>query len=380
MTGTTAHPTVLVADDQADVVTALRLLLEDAGIATEPATSTRDVISRLEARPYDLLLMDLNYERDTTSGCEGLDLLSQVRARDGLLPVVVMTGWSSVETAVEAMRRGARNYVCKPWNNDSLVTLVRREIEAGSALRHDHGDAVREMEQAQAVQRALLPDQLPAVASCDLAARWEPASRFGGDCYDAVALDASHLALSIGDVCGKGLPAALLMTHLQASVRAFASPQTLPEAVVASVNRALCRHGDLHRFVTLFYSVYDVESRVLRFCNAGHNPPVLARADGSIERLATGGTIAGVFEEAVYEAGQVRLRPGDRLVLFTDGVTEAGSNHGAEFGDDRLVAAVHATKALDAAGIADRVFADVQAHCGASQDDATVVVLRLPGA
>ena len=324
--------------------------------------------------------MDLNYERDTTSGCEGLDLLSQVRARDGLLPVVVMTGWSSVETAVEAMRRGARNYVCKPWNNDSLVTLVRREIEAGSALRHDHGHAVREMEQAQAVQRALLPDQLPAVASCDLAARWEPASTFGGDCYDAVALDASHLALSIGDVCGKGLPAALLMAHLQASVRAFASPQTLPEAVVAAVNRALCRHGDLHRFVTLFYSVYDVESRVLRFCNAGHNPPVLARQDGSIERLATGGTIAGVFEDAVYEAGQVRLRPGDRLVLFTDGVTEAGATDGAEFGDDRLVAAVHATNALDAAGIADRVFADVGACCGALQDDATVVVLRLPGA
>ena len=380
MTGTTAHPTVLVADDQADVVTALRLLLEDAGIATEPATSTRDVISRLAARPYDLLLMDLNYERDTTSGCEGLDLLSQVRARDGLLPVVVMTGWSSVETAVEAMRRGARNYVCKPWNNDSLVTLVRREIEAGSALRHDHGHAVREMEQAQAVQRALLPDQLPAVASCDLAARWEPASTFGGDCYDTVALDASHLALSIGDVCGKGLPAALLMTHLQASVRAFASPQTLPEAVVASVNRALCRHGDLHRFVTLFYSVYDAESRLLRFCNAGHNPPVLARQDGSIERLATGGTIAGVFEDAVYEAGQVRLRPGDRLVLFTDGITEAGATDGEEFGDDRLVAAVHATNALDAAGIADRVFADVGAHCGVLQDDATVVVLRLPGA
>ena len=230
------------------------------------------------------------------------------------------------------------------------------------------------------MQRALLPDQLPEMASCDLAARWEPASTFGGDCYDAVALDASHLALSIGDVCGKGLPAALLMTHLQASVRAFASPRSLPEAVVASVNRALCRHGDLHRFVTLFYGVYDAGSRVLRFCNAGHNPPLLAHQDGSIERLETGGTIAGVFEEAAYEAGQVQLRPGDRLVLFTDGVTEAGSPDGAEFGDDRLVAAVHATKALDAAGVVDRVFADVGAFCGAPQDDATVVVLSLPGA
>src|SRR5687768_13205135 len=100
MTGATTFPTVLVADDQPDVMT------------------------RLEARPYDLLLMDLNYERDTTSGREGLELLSQVRARDRLLPVVVMTGWSSVEIAVEAMRRGARNYVCKPWSNTDLVELV----------------------------------------------------------------------------------------------------------------------------------------------------------------------------------------------------------------------------------------------------------------
>ena len=259
------------------------------------------------------------------------------------------------------------------------MALVQREIEAGSALRHDQGHAVRETAQAQAVQRALLPEQLPAVASCDLAARWQPASTFGGDCYDVVALDPTHLALSIGDVCGKGLPAALLMTHLQASVRAFASPHSLPEGVVASVNRALCGHGDLHRFVTLFYSVYDAGSRVLRFCNAGHNPPVLARADGSIERLAAGGTVADVFEDAVYEAGEVRLQPGDRLVLFTDGVTEAGEPNGEEFGDDRLVAAVHATKALAATGTVDRVFADVGAYCGAPHDDATVVVLRLRG-
>jgi serine phosphatase RsbU (regulator of sigma subunit) len=236
---------------------------------------------------------------------------------------------------------------------------------------------VRETAQAQAVQRARLPDQMPPAAACDLAARWEPAATFGGDSYDTVALDASHLALTIGDVCGKGLPAALLMTHLQASVRAFASAQAPPETVVAAVNRALCRHGDLHRFVTLFYSVYDAESQVLRFCNAGHNPPVLAREDGSIERLLIGGAVVGMFEEAAYEAGQVELRAGDRLVLFTDGVTEASSPDGVEFGDEGLLAAVRATAALDAAGTVDRVFADVGAFCGVPQDDATVVVLSL---
>jgi DNA-binding NtrC family response regulator len=153
----TTTPTALVADDQADVVVAIRMLLKEAGIATESASSMQDVISKLEARSFDLLVMDLNYERDTTSGREGLELLSRVRAHDDLLPVVVMTGWSSVETAVEAMRRGARNYVCKPWTNDAFVTLATREIEAGRALRRDQGHSARETQQAQGVQRALLP-------------------------------------------------------------------------------------------------------------------------------------------------------------------------------------------------------------------------------
>jgi len=378
MTGTATQPTVLVADDQADVVAAIRLLLKDAGIATEPAASTRDVIARLEARPYDLLLMDLNYERDTTSGDEGLELLAQVRAHDQLLPVVVMTGWGSVETAVEAMRRGARNYVCKPWNNDSLVSMVCREIEAGSVLRSDQGHAARETRQAQAVQHALLPERLPTVAGCDLAARWEPASAFGGDCYDAVMLDESRLALSIGDVCGKGLPAALVMSHLQASVRAFGSSQARPEAVVTSVNRALCRHGDLHRFATLFYSVYDEDTRLLRFCNAGHNPPVLVRRDGSIERLTAGGTVAGAFEEAAFEAGEVTLARGDRLVLFTDGVTEARAADDTEFGDDRLVQNLATARHLAPAAAVDRLFDELYPWCPAGlHDDATVVVLSL---
>ena len=126
---------ILIADDQRDVLEALRLLLKGEGYQTEAVTSPAEVLHALEARDFDLLLMDLNYARDTTSGQEGLDLLSRVQAMDNTLPVVVMTAWGSVEVAVEAMRRGARDFVQKPWGNTRLLTILRTQIELGQALR-----------------------------------------------------------------------------------------------------------------------------------------------------------------------------------------------------------------------------------------------------
>jgi len=368
-------PRVLVADDQSDVVAALRLLLRGAGLEVDPATSVQEVRHRLSEQQYDLVLMDLNYARDTTSGREGLDLLTEIHAHDRLLPVIVMTGWGSIDTAVEAMRRGARTFVHKPWDNRSLTEAVCREIEDGHALRRADARVSTEQADAQAIQRALLPAALPSRPGCDLAARWEPAAAFGGDCYDALRLSDTHLAISIGDVCGKGLPAAMLMSNLLASVRAFAASERAPSDMVSSTNRALCRHGDLRRFVTLFYGVYNTSTRTLTYTNAGHNPPILARCDGSIERLTTGGMVTGIFEETMYEEDVVRLEPGDRLVLFTDGITEARSADGTEFEDDGLLRVVRSHRGDDARALVGAIFDQVAAFAGGPlQDDATVMV------
>ena len=324
----TRHSRVLVADDQQDVVAAIRMLLRGAGLEVDPATSVQEVRHRLDSQTYDLVLMDLNYARDTTSGREGLDLLKEIHERDRLLPVIVMTGWGSIDTAVEAMRRGARTFVHKPWDNHALTETVCREIEEGHALRQSDKLAANEQADAKAIQRALLPATLPSMSGVGLAARWEPALAFGGDCYDALKLTDTHLAISIADVCGKGLPAALLMSNLLASLRAFAASERAPRDVVTSVNRALCRQKDLRRFVTLFYALYDSSTRALTYTNAGHNPPLLLRHNGSCERLSSGGTVTGIFDESKYDEGKVTLEPGDRLVLFTDGITEARSPGG----------------------------------------------------
>jgi sigma-B regulation protein RsbU (phosphoserine phosphatase) len=372
------RPRILVADDQADVVAALRLLLRSAGLDADAASSVQEVRDRLTVGEYDLLLMDLNYARDTTSGREGLELLTEVHSRNKLLPIIVMTGWGSIETAVEAMRRGARTFVHKPWENATLTATVKRELDEAAARRQADAFATRELEHAQLIQRALLPTPLPQIDGCEMAALWKPASDFGGDCYDMLRFSKSRLGLSIADVAGKGLPAALLMSNLQASVRAFATDDARPEDITTRVNRALCRHTPLDRFVTFFYAMLDTDRKTLTCSNAGHNPPILVHSDGSVSRPSAGGMVLGVIQDTVYTQTEMPLRPGDRLVLFTDGITEAGTLDGAEFGDERLVDTVVRHRHEPANRILDATFDEVSRFTGgAFADDATLISVAI---
>jgi sigma-B regulation protein RsbU (phosphoserine phosphatase) len=371
-------PRILVADDQTDILQALRLLLTDAGFETDLVSSVDGVLDLMHRQPYDLVLMDLNYTRDTTSGREGLDLLDRVRAKDGVVPIVVMTGWGSIDTAVEAMRRGARSFVQKPWDDTTLVEVVKREVEEGMASRRRDAKQAREQEEARLIQRTLLPSTMPEMKGCAIAARWTPASGIGGDCYDVLRFADTRVGVSIADVVGKGLPAALLMSNLQAAVRAFATAQVEPHDLCASVNRLLCRNIASGKFVTFCYAVVDTVRHVISYANAGHFPPVLVHRNGEVERLATTGLVLGVSPDWNYSCGQIATGSGDRLVCFTDGITEALSPDGDEFGDDRLVDLIRATRTASADALAT-ILADTQAAWtgGAAQDDATLIVVAI---
>ena len=371
-------PRVLVADDQTDILQALRLLLVDAGFETDLVNSVDAVIDRVSERPYDLLLMDLNYTRDTTSGREGLELLERVRSKDARLPVVVMTGWGSIETAVEAMRRGAKSFVQKPWDDATLVEVVRREVDEGLASRQLDARVEKEHEDARMIQRALLPASMPEVQGCTVAALWTPASGIGGDCYDVFRFGEARLAISIADVVGKGLPAALLMSNLQAAVRAFATASAAPHDVCASVNRLLCRNIASGKFVTFCYASVDTVARTIDYANAGHFPPILMRADGTAEVLAPTGLVLGVMPDWAYGSGRLGIAPGDRLVCFTDGITEALTPDGDEFGDERLVDTIRAHRREPADRLAQIISDKVMQWTGGSpQDDATLIVVAI---
>jgi sigma-B regulation protein RsbU (phosphoserine phosphatase) len=371
-------PRVLIADDQADLLDALRLLLKGEGIHMEAVTSPEAALAALTATPYDLLLMDLNYTGDTTSGTEGMDLLSRVQAIDSSLPVVVMTGWGSVDLAVETMRRGVRDFVQKPWDNAQLLTTLRTEIAAGRERRQQAKDDKREYEEARRIQRKLLPTTIPQIDGCEIATQWRPASGVGGDCYDVIPFGNARMGLCIADVVGKGIPAALLMSNLQASVRAFATEAAQPAELCQQVNRILCGRIAEGRFISFFYCRIDTSLGVITYANAGHYLPIVVRHDGSIARLTEGGPVLGVFSDATYEQGHFQISSGDRIVLFTDGVTEARNGDDEEFGEARLIDAALMNRCCSAPALEARLSESVASFTSDTlQDDATLIVVAV---
>jgi sigma-B regulation protein RsbU (phosphoserine phosphatase) len=380
-------PRALIADDQPDVLTALRLLLRNAGYQTEAVSSPAEVLEAIKHSQFDLVLMDLNYARDTTSGQEGLDLISNIRRLDSSLPIVVLTAWGSVELAVEVMHRGGRDFVQKPWDNSRLLKSLNTQIELGrknrqqqtiDAQSRDVSEKLQqELEDSKEIQAALMPKSLPSIDGFDIAIAWNPARGVGGDYFDVMKFSERHTALCIADVAGKGMPAALLMSNVQAVLKSFASDVAEPGELCGRVNSVMCENTVTHRFITCFYALLDAQSKTLLYTNAGHCPPMLIR-DGECLRLKEGGPVLGVFPREPYLQADVSLQSGDCLVLFTDGVTEARNAAGKEFGEDLLQELLTSNCQLQAADLRDRIMEAVNEYSdGEAYDDATLMVVRV---
>jgi serine phosphatase RsbU (regulator of sigma subunit) len=233
--------------------------------------------------------------------------------------------------------------------------------------------------QAREIQQALLPRQVPQLDGCEICGIWLPARAVGGDYYDVLKFSDHCVALCIGDVAGKGVPAALLMSNLQATVKAIASAAVQPNALCAKVNQAISANVAGGRFITFFYGLVDLESKTLLYANAGHNPPILLHADGSAARLDKGGPVfTRLFRNSGYEQGEVSICAGDRIVLFTDGVTEARNADEEEFGEERLLALLSANAALRAGDLQGVILQSVNSFTnGELQDDLTLAVLSV---
>jgi phosphoserine phosphatase RsbU/P len=376
-------PRTLIADDQPDVLAALRLLLKGAGYQTEAADSPAAVLDAIKHEKFDLVLMDLNYARDTTSGQEGLDLIERIHALDHDLPIVVMTAWATVDLAVESMRLGVRDFVQKPWENSRLLRKLKTQIDYGRRLRDREAATQRherqlklELDEAREIQRGLMPRKMPHLHGFSLANAWQPARGVSGDYLAAFKFDDVRASLCVADVAGKGFPAALLMSNMQAALKSLASESLSPSELCGKLNKLMCGNTPLRKFITCFYSELDIATRKLTFTNAGHNPPMLVRRDGECLRLDEGGRVIGAFPDSTFTQREVQLYEGDKLLLFTDGVTEARNAAGEEFGDERLQECLRAYAGRNAAELRTLILDEVTEFCdGNFDDDATLMVL-----
>ncbi len=203
----------------------------------------------------------------------------------------------------------------------------------------------QDFERAREMQEALMPKRLPEIRGCQLAAICQPARSVGGDYYDAIRVgDSSGRHCHRRDVSGKGMGAALLMSNLQAIVRAFAPTAPAPEELCTRANDLIAGNVAPGKYITFFYATLDTARMRIDYCSAGHNPPVLRHRDGTLETLSEGGPVLGIFPRAHYVGGTAELRPGDCLVLFTDGITEAVMDgKDEEFGEERLIDLLHHT-------------------------------------
>jgi phosphoserine phosphatase RsbU/P len=287
--------------------------------------------------------------------------------------------------AVETMRNGVNDFILKPWDNAKLLQTLQAQLAAGRARRREQ-DLQSQRDEAQArelaaaleIQRSLLPSEIPQLRGCELATAWRPVRNVSGDFFNVLAFSEQAAGFCIGDVAGKGMPAALVMSNAQALVKVFAAARTEPRQLCEQVNLALCSKLSTGKFVTFFYAVFDAASRRLRYTNAGHNPPLLMRRDGASAWLHEGGAVLGVFSEGAFQQGELQLAAGDRVVLYTDGLTEAVNAQGEEFGEDRLQRLVAELRHQSADELQKRLMREVGEFCGDEfRDDATLLVLAV---
>jgi sigma-B regulation protein RsbU (phosphoserine phosphatase) len=258
------------------------------------------------------------------------------------------------------------------------VAAIRVENARLVEARFQQERLERELQLAMEIQQRFQPTAPPVVMGYEFQGISFPCYEIGGDYYDFIKRDDGRLVIALGDVSGKGTAAALLMSSLHASIHAqTGSHDTLVETISA-VNRYLAENIPSNRFVTLFYAELDPDSGAVSFLNAGHNPPLIVHAAGTVEQLASGGLPLGIKADAEYREGRTHLQPGDVLVIYSDGVTEAASPNGEEFGPTRLYEVVSRNVDASAAGIRDRIESALTKFSQGTQaaDDITLVIVK----
>ncbi len=366
--------------------------LRQQGHAVEVAENGRRALEMIRSAEFDLVLLDIMMPE-----MDGYQVLAEMMADPALkhVPVVMISAVTEMDSVVRCIEMGATDYLPKPFNPVLLKARVGATLEKKRLRDRERLYAKsleRELEIGREIQKSFLPEELPGPAGWQIAARFEPARQVAGDFYDAFELPAAgRIGLVVADVCDKGVGAALFMALFRSLLRAtatedpdgFADAASGLERAVRLTNDYIARtHGRSNMFATLFFGVLDCATGSLLYVNGGHEAPVLFGPDRAAARLSPTGPAVGMMPDMAFEVGEARLAPGEGLLAFTDGVTEARDERGLFYGEERLLEAV-ASPISSAQTLLDAIESSVAAHVGGAEqsDDRTLLaVRRLPAA
>lgn len=342
----------------------------------------------LEHPDIDIVLSDINMPE-----MDGLTLLKKLNDRHNpALKVIMVSAYGEMSNIRTAMNNGAFDFAMKPIDLDDLQVTIDKAISEITFIKQtqkEHGQLVdikSDLALAAEIQLAILPQDFPPFDdlkdTVDVYASMKPAKDVGGDFYDITRIDEDHIGLTMADVSGKGVPAAMFMAVSHTLLRLAGKKKLKPEEVIIESNNVLAAESFDNMFVTLFYAIMNVRTGEMQYVNAGHNPPYILHKDGTLETLPTSKNIClGVLEDYTYTSDSLTLQKGDCLVTFTDGVTEACSTSNELYGESRLEALLPTLAGQSARSILDNVVNAVHAHAeGAEQsDDITMLVAKRLG-
>jgi sigma-B regulation protein RsbU (phosphoserine phosphatase) len=336
----------------------------------------------------DIVLSDINMPK-----MDGLTLLLRLNEIEKSLRTVMVSAYSDMSNIRTAMNRGAYDFVTKPIDFQDLETTINKTITEINSLKlaalaqEELSRLHQELNVASEIQQSILPRNFsifPEFSGLEMNAAMIPAKDVGGDFYDFFWIDETHLALVVGDVSGKGMPAALFMAISRTLLKATALKGEATSECLNQVNSLLCQDNPKSMFVTVFYGVLDIRSRRLEYSNGGHNAPLLLSASGEIHLLDQGrGSALGVIEDLQYQCERLELAPGSALVLYTDGITEAADRSFEEFSEKRLVSSFQKHAHGSSEEILEGIVEDVRDFAGGApqSDDITAMVIKhRPGA
>ena len=336
-----------------------------------------------EEQDIDMVLSDINMPR-----MDGLTLLEQIPKVDPNIRSVIVSAYGDMKNIRTAMNRGAFDFVTKPIDfEDMKVTIQRtlRHLELWREALESRDKLValqNELNVANKMQQSILPTSFPKGPGFEIFGSMKPARDVGGDFFDVLALEDDRIGVVVADVSDKGVPAALFMMSSRTLLKGAAIGHDAPGKVLSEVNQLLQEENDAAMFVTVFYATFDPANGEFTYANGGHNTPVVVHADGSSTLLpTTGGVALGVVPEFAFEETSVTLRPGDRVILYTDGVPEAENDQGDQFGLERLCAVCTKEDLQDVRATNAAVFEAVEAFAGAAPqfDDVTCLTLCYNG-